>query len=85
MAPLFVALSIFIKGLPLVYPGRGLMAGTGGGGDHAVTFTVLKKAYCCPAPKGPGLKGFLRTPRAKLFSSDKRSCEVLTGHSYPYL
>lgn len=59
MAPLFVALSIFIKGLPLVYPGRGLMAGSGGGGgDGAVTFTVLKKAYCCSLPKVLVLKAF---------------------------
>lgn len=60
MAPLFVTLSIFIKGLPLVYPGRGLMAGIGGvgGGGHAVTFTVLKKAYCWPLPKVLVLKAF---------------------------
>lgn len=49
MAPLFVALSIFIKGLPLVYPGKVLMVvGGGRGGVHAVTFRVLKKAHCWP-------------------------------------
>lgn len=54
-------------------------------GDHAVTFTVLKKAYCCPLPKVLLWKPFFRTPRARLFSSDKRSWEVLTGRSSPYL
>ena len=74
MDPLFVTLSIFIKGLPLVYPGRGLMVGGGGGvmavvvGDHAVTFTVLKKAYCRPLPKVLLLKTFweLLGPRCSL-------------------
>lgn len=57
MAPLFVALSIFIKDLPLVYPGRGFMVVRrrrrrgGWVGVHAVTFSVLKKAYCCPIPE----------------------------------
>ena len=57
MAPLLVTLSIFIKGLPLVYPGRALMAGRGVE-DHAVTFPVLKKAYC---PAGPAPTGCWRT------------------------
>lgn len=56
----------------------------GRGKDHAVTFTVLKKAYCFAAPQGPGPKGFLRTLQARLLSSDKRSCEV-PGRSYLYL
>lgn len=68
MAPLFVPLSIFIKGLPLVYPGRGLMAGGVGGevpvlGDHAVTFTVSKEGLLlAPFPKVLLLKTFWRTP-----------------------
>lgn len=57
MALLFVALSIFIKDLPLVYPGRVLMVG-GWGGVHAVTFSVLKKAYCWPIPEVLVLKAF---------------------------
>lgn len=58
MAPLLVTLSIFIKGLPLVYPGRALMAAGRGVEDHAVTFPVLKKAYC---PAGPAPKGCRRS------------------------
>ena len=57
MAALIVALSISIKALLLVYPGRGLMA-VRGGEDHAVTFTVLKKAYCGPLSKVLVLKAF---------------------------
>lgn len=49
----------------------------GWGGVHAVT----EEGLLLPDPRGPGLKGFLRTPQAMLFSSQKRSSEVLTGHS----
>lgn len=40
-------------------------------GVHAVTFTVLKKAYCCSLPKGPALIGFGRTSPSRLLSADK--------------
>lgn len=68
MAPLFVPLSIFIEGLPLVYPGRGLMAGglavrCQRRGDHAVTFTASKGGLLLtPFPKVLLLKAFWRTP-----------------------
>lgn len=64
MAPLFVALSIFIKGRPLAYPGKGLMAGRGE--DHAVTFTTLKMPYCWSLPKVLGLKAPLFRPLCPL-------------------
>lgn len=55
------------------------------GGGPCCHFHRAKEGLLLAAPKGPGLKGFLRTPKSRLFSSDKRSCEVLTGRSFPYL
>lgn len=82
IAPLFVTLSIFIKGLPLVYPGRGLMPGRGK--DHAVTFTVLKKAYCWPLPKVLVLKAFWELFRlgCALQIRGAVKCQVLPIHTF---
>lgn len=88
MAPLFVALSIFIKGLPLVYPGRGLMVGRRRrrrriGVDHAVTFSVLKNAYCCLLPEVLVLKAFWELLRpARLIRGAVKCWQVAPN---PYL
>lgn len=57
MAPLFVTLSIFIKGLPVVYPGRGLIAGRRGERGPCCHFHCAKEGLLLAAPKGPGFKG----------------------------
>lgn len=67
MAPLFVALSIFIKGLPLVYPGKVLMVvGGGRGGGPCCHFQGAEEGSLLAGLRGPGLKGSLRTPQARL-------------------
>lgn len=60
------------------------MAGREGGGP-CCHFHCAKDGLLLPASKGPALKGSGRAAQAWLFSSDKRSCEVLTGRSHPYL
>lgn len=84
MAPLFVALSIFIKDLPLVYPGRGLMVvrrrrRKEDGGVHAVTFSVLKKAYCCPIPEVLVLKAENSSGRADLLRKEELMARSVTA------
>lgn len=54
-------------------------------GGPCCHFHRAKEGLLLDAPKGPGLKGFLRTSQARLCSSDKRSCEVPTGFSFPCL
>lgn len=66
------------KGPSTCYPGKGLMAGTGE--SHAVTFTMLKEAYCWSLPKVLDLKASLKTLQTTLGPS--QDCEVLTGYSY---
>lgn len=57
------------------------MVGGGVGGGPCCHFQRAEEGLLLPDPRGPGLKGFLRTPQARLFSSEKRSREVLMGHS----
>lgn len=57
-------------------------------GGPCCHFHRAKEGLLLAALKGPGLKGFLRSSQARLCSSDKGSCEVLTGcssHTYMWM
>lgn len=51
------------------------------GGVHAVTFSMLKKAFCCPSPEVPILKDFRELLRPGCSPQRRGAVEVLTGHS----
>lgn len=46
-----------------------------GGGVHAVTFSVLKKAYCCPIPEVLVLKAENSSGQAVILRKDENSAD----------
>lgn len=45
------------------------------GGCPCCHFQRAEEGLLLADPRGPGLKGFWRTPQARLFSSEKRSAD----------